>query len=369
MRDLHFTYKHLMRISTLSILLILAVSSLKAQSYQQIEATEYDPTQNRWLTSNGSSIIAQDASGTLSFFGNGSASHGMEVMNGTLFAISGSTIKGYNLESEDEVMSMTIPGAIFLNGMGSDPATNRLWVSDFGNSNIIELDVSDLNAPSQQTVVGSTGSTPNGVVYDQIDDRLIFVSWGSNAAIKEVNLSDYTVSTLLNTSLGNMDGIDMNAAGEFFISTWSPTRITRYAHDFTNPEIITAPGLSQPADISYGDEINTLGVANSGNETLTLIEFEASGLETVALDLLELDIFPNPVASGSRISFELEEPQSVQLNIRDVQGRLVSELLNERMVSGSHQVLLNGLNIDEGMYLLEVIVEDKRVASPFVVAR
>jgi hypothetical protein len=358
-----------MRISTLFVLLILAVSSLKAQSYQQIEATEYDPTQNRWLTSNGSSIIAQDASGTLSFFGNGSASHGMEVMNGTLFAISSSTIKGYDLISGDEVMSLTIPGALFLNGMGSDPATNRLWVSDFNAYKIIEIDVSDLFAPSQQTIVTETVDKPNGVVYDQIDDRLIFVSWGSNAAIKAVDLSDYSVSTLLSTSLGNMDGIDMNAAGEFFISTWSPTRITRYAHDFTNPETITAPGLAQPADISYGNEINTLGVANSGNETLTLIEFETSGLEDEILDLLQIDIFPNPVATGSRISFELEQSEAVQLNIRDVQGRLVSELLNEQMISGNHQVILNGLNIDEGMYLLEIIVSDRRVASPFVVAR
>ncbi len=373
MRDLQSKYNHRMRISTLFALLILAFSTSTAQTYQQIEATEYDPTQNRWLTGNGTNIIAQDENGDLSIFSEGSATHGMEVMNGTLFAIyypgSSNFVKGYDLLTGEEVMSISFPSAGFLNGMGSDPSTDRIWVSDFGNNDIIEIDVSDLNDPIQQTVVSNTGSTPNGVVYDQIDDRLVFVSWGSNAAIKEVDLSDYSVSTIINSGLSNIDGIDMNAAGEFFISSWSPTRITQYAHDFSNPITVTATGLSNPADISYGNEINTLGIANSGNETLTLIEFMPSGLDSEYEDPFGIEIFPNPVTTGSRISFELSRAESLRLNIRDVQGKQVLQLLNERMVSGQHQVLLNGLDLEEGMYLLEFEIEGKASTSPFVVIR
>lgn len=358
-----------MRIYTLFVLLVLVKSSVTAQSYGDIEATEYDPTQNRWLTSNGSSIIAQDENGTLSYFGEATANYGMEVMNGTLFAIYTSSIKGYDLISGNEVMSIIIPGAGFLNGMGSDPATNRIWVSDFSNNRIIELDVSNLSAPTQQTVVSNTGSTPNGVVYDQIDDRLIFVSWGSNAAIKEVDLTNYSVSTIINSGLSNIDGIDMNASGEFFISTWSPTRITQFNHDFTGPMTITAPGLDNPADISYGVEINTLGIANSGNATLTLIEFDPNAIDEFDLDLFQLDIFPNPVASGSRISFELFESTQVELNIRDIEGRLVADLLDGVLNAGEHQVLLNGLEFQEGLYLIEFISEEQVKATPFVVAR
>jgi len=349
-------------------LLLCALSILGlGQTYTQIESAEYDPSQDRWLVSNGSSIIAQDIMGDLSFFGNGPASHGMEVMNGQLFAIYNNQIRAYQLSDGAQVMSVSIPGAGFLNGMGSDPNTNRLWISDFSNNDIIEMDVSDLDNPSFQTVVSNTGSTPNGVVYDPIDDRVVFVSWGSNAAIKAMSLTDYSVTTLENTGLTNIDGIDIDQFGSFFISSWSPTRITRYDHEFVDAEIISAPGLSNPADISYGIEIDVLGIANSGNETLTLVEFESVGLPESS-QAFDFQVFPNPVSSNSMIRFELEEDAYLQLRILDAQGREVERLMDGRQIRGEHRVLLHGIELADGIYHAELRTEAGVVMHPIMVS-
>ncbi|NND94936.1 MAG: T9SS type A sorting domain-containing protein [Flavobacteriales bacterium] len=346
---------------------LLIHCSLWAQEFQQIESAEYDPSQNRWLVSNSTSIIAQSETGVLSFFGDATASHGMEVMNGNLYAISGDLIKGYDLATGQEVFSLDVPGAGFLNGMGSDPASSRLWISDFSNNRIFELDVSDLENPVLDPIVTNTVSTPNGVVFDQFNNRVVFVNWGSNAAIKQIDLNNNTMTTIIQSGLANCDGIDIDENGDFFVSSWSPTRITKYSDNFSTSEIISAPGLSNPADISYGIGISTLGIANSGNETLTLIEFDPSSAHDITEKNAKLNIFPNPVSSASRVQFELNTAVDIDLAIRDAQGRLVQRLLSGIQPKGEHQVLLNGVNLESGHYFLYLSSGSNLSMQPFVV--
>lgn len=90
--------------------LIAASLSGSAQSFFGT-SIEYDPVQNRFFSSkNGASIVQRAADGTISYFGDGlRATYAMEVMNNTLFAIDDETIYGYDLDSELQVMEITIP--------------------------------------------------------------------------------------------------------------------------------------------------------------------------------------------------------------------------------------------------------------------
>lgn len=243
------------------------------QSLQNIESVEYDAVNNRFFVSNSNSIIQRSSNGTLSYFGNGAASYGMEVMGNTLFVIQGSGVYGYDLTSEQEVMSIIIPGASFLNGMTNN-GVDKIYVTDFSSSKIHEINVSDLSNPTTQVIVANTNSTPNGIVYDAANNRLIFVNWGSNAPIKAVDLSDNSVSTLTTTPYGNIDGIDEDNDGNYYISYWSSgSHISKYDADFANaPETITVSGISNPADICYAKEIDTLAIPHSGNQ-LTFLSF------------------------------------------------------------------------------------------------
>jgi sugar lactone lactonase YvrE len=340
---------------TLLLLSLVSPFLSFSQSLQNIESVEYDHENSRFLVSNSNSIIAMDQpSLELSFFGDGAAGFGMEVMNNTLFAI-GNGIKGYDLTTEEEIMSLNIAGSGFLNGMASD-GVNRLWVTDFSNNRIYEIDVTDLDNPTSEMVVSNTGSTPNGIVYDETNDRLIFVNWGGSADIKAVDLQTYQVSTLTGTSLGNCDGIDNDAADNYYVSSWSPLRISRFNSDFSEaPVTIEAPGISNPADICYAQEIDTLAIPNSGNNTVTFVGFN-NPLSNSDRDknTLQFGVVGNPINPQSYFQFSATENAQVSLSIIDETGKTVATLIDGMRSAGEYKVLLNGIELSAGVYFAQL---------------
>ena len=257
-----------MNLRSFSLALGLLPCCLAAQTPTAIEAVEYDPLGDRWLVSNGSSLLATDGpGGAYTYLGSAQASHGMEVVDGMLVAIGNNVVRAYELNGGTLLGSLVIPGANFLNGMGS--MTGGVVVSDFGNGRIHHIDVSDPGA-MVATLLATLPGSPNGVVVEPAAGRAVVVSWGSNADIFGVDLETGAVTTLVDGSgLGNLDGIDIDLEGNFYVSSWSPARITRFSNDFSQQETVVSTGLASPADISYALALDTLGVANSGNDVVT----------------------------------------------------------------------------------------------------
>ena len=270
-----------MKFISLALALFIAAAA-SAQTPGNIEAAEYDPTQDRWFISNNTSLlVTDDAGATYTYFGSATATHGMEVVDGHLFAIGNNVVRAYDLESAGLVGSVSIPGAGFLNGMGS--RSGELVVSDFATGKLHRIDITDPSNMVVEMLVAATGTTPNGVVIDEANNRALVVNWGNNASILDVDLTTGEFSQVVpNTGLGNLDGIDMDGFGQFYVSSWSPARITRYSNDFSVAETVVqgaGSGLSNPADISYAVATDTLGVANSGNGTPSFHGFgSTSGL-------------------------------------------------------------------------------------------
>lgn len=349
------------------VFLILLPALSFGQTLSSVESVEFDPLFHRFLASNENNIIVVDHEGNeLEYFGSApEADFGMEIMDTVIYTIVGGSVKGFGLTSGNEVMNTAIAGAQFLNGMASD-GDHRLWVTDFNAKKIHELDVTDWNNVAVDEVVSNTTSKPNGIVYDQSNNRLVFVNWGSNAAIKAVDLSNYALSTLVTTSLSNMDGIDLDDDGSYYVSTWTPTRITRFTDDFATDEIITAPGLSDPADICVATSIDTLIIPNSGNNTITFVGLNTSDISgTIDVENITLEIFPNPVNDSSQISFVLPMSQPVELEIYNEQGKLVHHLLDGFQPAGEHKILMTALNLAPGVYICSLRVGSDWITTSF----
>lgn len=266
-----------MRIVFVFLSLIFTLTAY-AQTPSSIEAVEYDPDGNRWFVSNGSSLLVTETQGEeWSFFGEAVASHGMEVMDGVLYAIGNNVVHAYALESAELLGSLVIPGVGFLNGMGNDGA-GHLVISDFQGNRIYSVNAESPEQMTHEVLAGNLADPPNGIVVDVDNNRAIVVCWGNNADILAVDLESGEVSTLVDGSgLGNLDGIDNDGNGQYYVSSWSPTRITRFNSDFTESETVVtgAAGLSNPADISYAVALDTLGVANSGSDVVTFHGFQS----------------------------------------------------------------------------------------------
>ena len=350
-----------------TVFLYFIVYSTSAQIVFGGESVEYDSTGQRFFTSSDNTSIIQRASdGTLSYFGNGlMADYGMEIMGNTLFAITGSTVRGYDLTTEIQVMSASVPGSNFLNGLTND-GNGNLYVTGYSSHKIFKIDVTNFAMPVVTTIVSNTVTAPNGIIYDGANNRLIFVNWGTNAPIKAVNLSTNAVSTITTTTLGNCDGIDDDNYGNYYVSSWSPARITRFNAAFTGmPVTITAPGINSPADIGYAKAIDTLAVPN-GNNTVTFIGFAPVGIaEKSNLDF-NVSLSPNPVTENSHFSFELKATSNVLLLIYDESGKQIHQLIDEKLSVGKHYVLLSGIDLPKGNYLYRLLVDNESVSGKFV---
>ena len=334
-----------------------------SQTLNTVESVEYDSANHRWLASNGSSVISVDGNGDeVDYFGSDpEADYGMEVMNDVLYTIVGSSVRGYALADGAQVFNVTVAGADFLNGMASN-CDHTLWITDFGTKKIHEIDVTTEEVTE---VVSNTTTTPNGIVYDEANNRLVFVNWGSSSKIKAVSLSDYAVTTIITSELGNCDGIDNDLNGNFYVSSWSPTRITRFSNEFAMDEIITAPGISQPADIAYAEEIDSLGIANAGNSSITFVGFSPTSVNEIESNL-SLRVFPNPVTEQSVIEFQLTQSGRMKLEILDATGRQIKILIDETLPATYQKILMAGIEIEKGFYFYRLQTEDSSVTVPFV---
>jgi len=342
--------------------------SVHAQLLTNIESVEYDPINDRFLVSNGNNIVEVDDLGEpVAIFGtSATANYGMEVMGTNLFAIDGSTVRGYDLTSGEENSSISIVGAQFLNGMACDDV-HRIWVTDFNAKKIYEIDFTDLANPTYTQVVSNTVTTPNGICYDEANDRLVFVNWGSNAKIKSVDLETYTLTTLLdNAGVGSIDGIDNDNNGNYYISSWSPNRITKFNSDFSTSEIITSTGLSSPADICYAESVNKLAIPNSGDDTVKILSFEPGTGISELNNQWTFNCFPNPVKETSVVTIDLPKSETLKLEVIDQQGRIVLELFEENLAAGKHKFQLRDMQLSSGAYIWRLSNGETEYLSPFI---
>ena len=256
------------------------------QTLSNPESVEFHARLNRTLISstNNGTIVARDANGTLSLFSSAPTSpYGIELLAGTLFVLDSGRVKGYDIDSAAEVMNLQLTGASFLNGITSN-GTDTLYVSDLSAKNLYIIDVADLAAPSQSAPISTGTSTPNGLVFDRIGQRVLVATWGSNAKILGLDLTPgATPGALINTTLTNIDGIALDCNGAIVVAAWSNCGasggcLRRFEPPFTltsTAQVVTN-GLANPADIDYDWVSGNIGVPQTSNNT---VSFHASGCE------------------------------------------------------------------------------------------
>jgi uncharacterized lipoprotein YddW (UPF0748 family) len=76
----------------------------------------------------------------------------------------------------------------------------------------------------------------------------------------------------------------------------------------------------------------------------------ASSVSSVDLAALNLKVYPNPVISSSQIAFELLRPTQVNIQLMDVNGRMVKQLHNGYLLPGKQMVSFNRNALPAGNY-------------------
>ena len=125
----------------------------------------------------------------------------------------------------------------------------------------------------------------------------------------------------------------------------------------------------------FGSYTVTLTVSDgSGSDTEIKIDYIiASYTGTVSNEaLFDVRISPNPMTSGTHISFTLLSNDNVSIAVFDISGRKVSTIMNQEYIkSGKHSIFWNGTNdlgqvLENGVYFIRVYFGDKIVVRKVV---
>jgi len=81
-----------------------------------------------------------------------------------------------------------------------------------------------------------------------------------------------------------------------------------------------------------------------------------------------LNISPNPVDRSTTIRFELKESENINLSLFDINGRVIKNLINNRMTKGIKRIRLTiDENISSGMYFIKLNTDIGTTARKLVV--
>jgi hypothetical protein len=335
-----------------------------SQFYSKAESVEWDPINEQWLVSNEFDILADDGKGNKTVFSSDGTSYGLEVMGEVLYGLTRKSLKAIDLNTKETLFELNIEGAGFLNGLTND-GESTLYATGFSNREIYKIDVSDINQPSYETYISDTGEKPNGILYDGENNRLLYVTWQSNTQIIAIDLTSKDITTVANTNLNNIDGIDEDAEGNYYVSSWSPDIITKFNHDFTESEIITTPALNNPADIGFNKDDMVLGIPMGSS--VMFIYLSKVGIAEIDNGRIAFGVSSNPVQNNSQLSVDLIQSEKIQVIIYDMSGRIIETVVDSELSAGSHLFDIDISKLQSGMYIAVLFDENgNRVSQKLV---
>lgn len=339
----------------LPALFLLLTMPVAAQTFQSPESVEWDETNQRWLiaNTNDGKILQQTVGQSPANFASGCTDgpYGIEILGNVVYANDGGRIRGFSLTDGTEVFNLNL-GAVFLNGLTTD-GDSVLYATDFSGYKIYRV-----NPTTNQyyLMAGSLPNSPNGIIYDDANERCLFVNWGSNAKIKAISiLPPYTVTDVMPTTLGNCDGISRDQYGYYYVTSWSNNRLNRVNPDFSGTPSALSTVLSHPADIDIKiDAIDTAGVPNTSSNTVVYIPLASSANVVEQVQQPNLHFFYNAEHATGMVDVILPTQEEVAVTIHDLNGKVLFNAVKAPEFSGKNYFELPLGDLAKGTYVLTV---------------
>ncbi|UCC78527.1 MAG: T9SS type A sorting domain-containing protein [Candidatus Zixiibacteriota bacterium] len=344
------------------IFLIAGSTSFSQNLFNGPESVAFDSLYNRYLVSNynDGSIVQVDTNGNQSYFITG-LDHclGNTIKGNTLYVsvidsmLLFSSVIGIDLATAQIVSNIYIPCFEHLDGQTAD-TSGFLYAADTWGG------IFKINPVTDEYSIFASGVLIPGlqdIIFDPENNRLLAVSFYQDAPIQGIDLSDSSVYTVVNTSLGYFDGITRDQFGNTYVATHSSFgRIYRYDPEFAlGPEFISS-GHEGPAGIDYNQRDNILAVPNFYGNTVDFIPIAVTSTGDIETpDRVNFSRnYPNPFNAYTVIEFNLTEPENVTLEIFDNLGRRLGVLLDSDYPAGEHRAIWSPEGLSSGIYFYRI---------------
>ncbi|UCE17258.1 MAG: SMP-30/gluconolactonase/LRE family protein [Gemmatimonadota bacterium] len=263
------------------MMLILIVSPMYTYPQNLLnnpESAVFDEVNNRYLVSNwgDGGVVQIDNDGVQSYFNTDFlGAHniaGLHIVGNTLYAACNTGpnagLIGFDLTTGETISNLYITGMQLLNDITSD-TSGYLYVTEYNTDRIFKVRRND---QSYSTFVTASLSSPNGILFDRRNNRLLVISESSpGAPVLSVNLQDSTLTVLTNMNLAACDGLTQDDEGNIYISSWSTGSVYRFDREFSDPRQVVSSGHEGPADIGFNKRDNIVVVPNFNGNRMDLV--------------------------------------------------------------------------------------------------
>jgi hypothetical protein len=118
-------------------------------------------------------------------------------------------------------------------------------------------------------------------------------------------------------------------------------------------------------NLTVNGRLNNIANSHGNNQPLPVSKTENNEPKKFSLS----QNYPNPFNSQTIIEFELPKDSKVSLNLYDINGRLVSEILNKDLSAGLHNINFDARNISSGIYFYTLNTTDYRKTMKMILVK
>lgn len=114
------------------------------------------------------------------------------------------------------------------------------------------------------------------------------------------------------------------------------------------PKIVVVGGTGHNVYYNTNNTVNQTNLQNAISAALSSTGFEETE------NPMQVSIFPNPASNDLHVKFTTTGPGEITISLYDLQGKLISTLLDGFRPAGKHESSFNILEHPEGSYLLKI---------------
>lgn len=134
---------------------------------------------------------------------------------------------------------------------------------------------------------------------------------------------------------------------------------------YTAPNFTTYDTLYASGNSTNGDTTSDNDKWNWGpNKPVRVyIPIGIINISSVAKDFTISQNYPNPFNPVTQINFSIAKSSDVQIKVYDINGRVISTLVNERFQQGEYKVDYNASGLASGTYFYSLFINGEKIST------
>jgi len=316
---------------------------LHAQNYLDMpEGISYDSVSESYFVScwNPACVVKIDSLGNQSIFKSGlNACANNVLVDSILYVSYRYGVKAFNINTGVQVLYKPISANNYFDGIAYHDG--YLYLINHGQK-LYKIDLSD----NSHELLASTGlgNYPQGLIYDEVNDRLLSCSFQNSAPIVAIDPETGQTSYALWTGLNNLDALAQDQWGNIYVTCNGTSSVYRYDSNLEN-RIVVSSGHSGPSGLEYNRDENILAISNFFTDVVDFVSMSPYSVDVPEIEGTQLhQNFPNPVTTSTTFRFRVNRASEVGLFLYDSRGRFLDTLIDGFYPSGSHEFVWNSRN-------------------------